>query len=183
MNNSNCPDHSRFSRAVSAGLRVFPLRARGKEPLAKWKEYGDTPATDGEIATWNASNYNVGVICGEPSGIIVIDVDSTEAQEFVDHLALPPTPVVRTGKGKHYYFQCPPVALSNRVGVEGLKLDVRADGGYVVGAGSIHPNGSRYEWELSPDDVPFASMPAALFELVRKQRRTPNPSAPLRQAH
>jgi hypothetical protein len=31
-------------------------------------------------------------------------------------------------------------------------VDIRADGGYVVAPPSIHPNGTRYEWEQAPDE-------------------------------
>lgn len=170
MSYEEYPGHRRFFDAVSVGLRVFPLGARSKQPIGKWKKYCESAASETEVAAWEGAGYNVGIICGEPSGIVVIDVDSPEAQKFIDGLSLPQTPIVRTGNGRHYYFRKPPVAISNRVGVGGLKLDVRADGGYVVGAGSLHPNGSRYDWEISPKDVPFAPVPEALLDIIRKNR-------------
>lgn len=157
---------SRFSAAAAAGLRVFPVRARDKVPATKWTLYQDQAPTDDELAAWDASDYNVGVICGRPSDIAVLDVDSPEAAAFVASLDLPPTPVLSTGRGTPYYFKMPAEGVRNAAGIAGHKLDLRGDGGYVVGHGSIHPSGAQYEWLLSPSQIAFADFPAALADLI-----------------
>ena len=62
-----------------------------------------------------------------------------------------PTFTVRTGKGLHYYFEPPAgVALGNREGsFTTFQIDVRGQGGYVVGPGSLHAGGARYEPDRS----------------------------------
>jgi hypothetical protein len=100
-------------------------------------------------------------------------VDSPEAQTFVDTLDLPLTPAVSTGKGMHYYFQLPAGGVRNKTGIAGHKLDLRGDGGYVIGAGSIHPSGRRYEWDLSPEEVPFAPFPQQVLKLIQEKRGRP----------
>lgn len=160
-------NNSRFSGAAAAGLRVFPVRPRDKRPAVAWTQYQDRAPTEAELAAWDASDYNVGVISGRPSGIAVLDVDAPEAAAFVATLDLPPTPVLSTGRGTHYYFKAPPQGVRNAAGMAGHKLDLRGDGGYVVGHGSIHPSGAQYEGLVSPAEVTFAEFPAALTALIR----------------
>ena len=90
---------------------------------------------------------------GHVSGIFVLDADSPEALEWTrEHM--PPTEMrVRTAKGVHHYYKLSAdTRIRNktriRVGAGGrIGLDVRADGGYVVGPGSIHPSGMVYTRE------------------------------------
>lgn len=170
MNTEQQLDPNRFSAASAAGLRVFPVLPRGKRPAVTWSDYAHREPSRAELRAWDASDYNVGIICGDPSRIVVLDVDSPEAQELVDGLDLPMTPAVRTGRGTHFYFHRPVHEIRNSVGIGGVKLDVRGDGGYVVGAGSLHPSGAIYEWSVSPADVPFAPFPDQLLELLDQQK-------------
>ena len=161
---------NRFTVAAAVGLRVFPVLPRDKRPALAWTKYAERSPSHEELRQWDASDFNVGIISGDPSGIIVLDVDSDEAQQVVDGLGLPRTPVTTTGRGKHYYFKSPDSELRNSVHVAGLKLDVRGNGGYVVGAGSRHENGAIYEWLISPDEAPFAEFPKILLELLNQEK-------------
>jgi putative DNA primase/helicase len=60
--------------------------------------------------------------------------------------------------------------LRNSVAKLGSGLDVRTDGGYVVGAGSVNGDGVRYRYAKghSPDDVDIALIPDWLLELLRE---------------
>lgn len=156
-----------FTAAASHGLRVFPVQARGKKPAVKsWKQYVDCAPTAEELTAWDRSDHNLGIACGAVSNIVVIDADSESAVEYLDGLGLPPTPSVRTSRGKHYYFRYPGFAVRNNVKVGKREIDVRGDGGYVVGAGSVHESGHRYEWVVGPDDVDFAELPQAILDLL-----------------
>ena len=161
----------RFQKSHSLGLRVFPVKPREKVPQIPWTPYKDKAPTEQEIAEWDASDCNVGIICGEPSGIVVLDIDGDEAQAAIDKLNLPNTPCVRTARGKHVFYRSPPGGLRNSVRIAGLPLDIRGDGGYVVGPGSIHPSGAEYVWEVSPADVPFADFPQSLLALIDEKQR------------
>jgi Bifunctional DNA primase/polymerase, N-terminal/Family of unknown function (DUF5906) len=166
LNKSSELHPTRFSDAAASGLRVFPVRPRDKVPATKWTQYQDRAPTPEELATWDASDYGLGIITGRASGIAVLDVDCPEAEVFVATLGLPPTPRLTTGRGTHYYFKVPAEGVRNATGIAGHKLDLRGEGGYVVGHGSIHPSGARYEWVVSPAEVPFADFPAALADLI-----------------
>ena len=139
----------------------------GQRPAIEWKEYQNRFATGEELSAWDASSYNLGVVCGRLSQVIVLDVDSPEAQEFVSKLGLPRTPIAVTPRGKHFYFAYPAVEIRNEVRVAGLKLDVRGEGGFVVAPPSQHESGAFYEWEVSPDDAPFAPVPENLLALLK----------------
>lgn len=169
---------NRFSSAHALGLRVFPVLAKDKKPAVSWTSYRDHPPSEEELAAWDASEFNVGVMTGSASGVIVLDVDSAEAQAVVDQLDLPATPTVRTGKGTHYYFRSPTVEVRNRTHIGGVNLDVRGEGGFVVGAGSVHPSGATYDWLLAPDEVPFAEMPPQLLQHLQPAKSLPAASAP-----
>jgi len=169
---------SRFTDAARLGLRVFPVRTVGKEPAVRsWKAYNERPASPDELLAWDDSSLNVGVPCGAASGVVVLDVDSPEAQALVNSWELPETPYVSTGRGRHYYFRHPGFKVGNSVRIAGTKLDIRGDGGYVVGAGSKHKNGAIYEWAVSPDDVEFADLPPIVLEQLKAKR----PSSSKRQ--
>ena len=75
-------------------------------------------------------------------------------------------------------FRRPTLGLRNSVKIAGLKLDFRGDGGYVIGAGSIHPSGMRYDWEVSPGDVPFAELPRSVLELLKRPHKSARNAGP-----
>lgn len=76
---------------------------------------------------------------------------------------------VQTGAGLHFYFQHPGVEIRNSAGRLGDGLDIRGDGGFVIGAASMHPNGKRYEWQKA---TPVAPMPGWLLERLTTERQT-----------
>jgi hypothetical protein len=91
---------------------------------------------------------NLGIDCGK-SALLVVDEDRPGA--FGSYAAnaghvVPVTFTVTTGRGRHVYFRQPPgVPLGNGIGaLAGLGMDVRGNGGFVVGPGSVHHTGIRY---------------------------------------
>lgn len=155
---------NKFSYLAALGFSIFPVLKGHKKPAVKWADYQKARAPDDDISLWDAGDYNVGVACGRLSNLLVIDVDSEEAQALYDTFLAPETPTVRTAKGRHYYFRYPASEVRNRVRVGEVALDVRGEGGYVVGPGSLHESGATYDWEISPETVPFAELPTALLK-------------------
>ena len=178
MTNVNALTPARFSAAAAAGLRVFPGKRRSKKPALPWKKYQHEAPTEDEVAGWDVSDFNVCIVTGAPSDIIVLDVDSPEAQDLVDKLNLPTTPTVKTARGRHLYFKRPGYPVRNGVKIGGVKLDVRGDGGYVIGPGSIHPSGVAYDWLVSPDETAFAPFPDQLAALISGQKSKGQGSSP-----
>ncbi len=57
------------------------------------------------------------------------------------------------GRGVHLRFRQNGVKVKNSSGLVAPGVDVRADGGYVVVAPSLHPSGVRYEWGVGEEPV------------------------------
>lgn len=135
---------------------------RGKHPAVKWKSEATTD--DDQIVAWFAGNSrNIGIACG-PSGLLVIDEDTVgDFERYAKSVGqeLPTTFTVSTGKGYHYYFRAPSVRLGNAEGqLRSYGINVRGDGGYVVGPESVHENGKRYK---ILDDVIIGDCPEWLI--------------------
>jgi hypothetical protein len=151
--------------AAALGWHVFPCAPGTKRPAlrASWQDRATTSA-DQIRAWWNRAPYNIGVACG-PSGLVVIDLDLPHAgvsDDDDDDGTLFPlsgadrlarlaraqgqrypagTYVVDTPSGGvHLYFAAPVTSgggtVRNSAGAVAPYIDVRAGGGYVVGAGS-----------------------------------------------
>jgi hypothetical protein len=150
--------------SARSGLRVFPVAPREKRPLRKgWRRSATTDLAVIE-ATWaELPDANIGVACGD--GLLVLDTDSDVAECAVRELEIPVTPTVRTAKGRHRYLDG---QGRNRVGAL-PGVDVRGQGGYVVGAGSIHPSGAEYGWEIAPWEIERALAPPAVLALACKR--------------
>lgn len=152
-----------FNGLAAQGWSVFLMPRGSKIPSGSWKRFQTEHPTEKQIADWQGEIANVGIVTGRLSNLLVLDVDSPEAQAAVDQLELPRTPTVKTSKGRHYYFQHPHQEIRNSVRVRGLKLDIRGEGGIVVGPGSQHPDGTIYSWEVSPSDCSPAELPAEIL--------------------
>lgn len=146
------------------GLAVFPLIPRDKRPLTA-NGFKDASTDPAKINEWWAihPDANIGIATGQPSGgLVVIDMDldkekGKDGYHSFDRwcgdnfLMLPDSWLSITGRGGYHLFYKSSVPVNSRIGwLE--DVDVRADGGYIVAPPSIHPNGTRYEWEQSPDD-------------------------------
>lgn len=132
---------------LSFGWSIMPLIKKTKNPSIKWKELQNRLLTSDEAKRYfNNTEVGIGLICGQLSGIVVIDLDLYKEHAKIINLD---TPVkVRTGGGGlHGYFKYKP-GTRNKVNTE-LAADIRGEGGYVVLPPSIHPNGNQYKWEIA----------------------------------
>lgn len=125
------------------GWSIFPLKPRSKEPVGPWKRFQTEHATAEEIAQWATTDCNVGIVTGAISGIVVLDLDSADAIAEAEALGFIGTDTVQTSRGLHAYFAHPGGEVRNLAKFR-PGMDLRGDGGYVVGPGSVHPDGSIY---------------------------------------
>lgn len=128
-----------------AGFNIMPLH--GKRPVGEWGELQRRRATLQNVTRFlnNHPNANLGIVCGELSGVTVVDVDISgdfDMEAFGKFLKAYPTPLmVQTGSGGwHLYYAYANVKNAVKTQVMGLALDVRSQGGYVVCPPSIHPD-------------------------------------------
>jgi hypothetical protein len=138
------------------GWHVFPCAPGAKQPALRenWQDLATTEA-DRIRSWWARQDYNIGVACG-PSGLVVIDLDvahgvsadagvpvsgadslrrlcAAHGQRYPAATYTVDTP----SGGCHLYFTAPPVPVRNSAGRLGPLIDIRADGGYVIGPGSL----------------------------------------------
>jgi hypothetical protein len=146
------------------GWRTFPLGANSKLPAIKGGHgFKDASSDIAQIEEW-AKTYpgcNIGIATGETSGIVVVDIDprnggsSTMVDLFKKGHVFPPSPEAITGNGgKHLFYQYPPGLKASKDRL-GPGIDIKSDGGYVVGAPSrIGPSeqgpGGEYKWVYVP---------------------------------
>jgi len=132
------------------GLTIIPLKQGDKTPaLETWLEYEKERPSREQTESWfSSNNVNIGIICGDVSnGLVVQDFDSEEAfTKFfggnTDEIQAD-APTIRTGRGIHVWYRTEEPGIRS-FRVEELKMDLKANGGYVVAPPSIHPNGSTY---------------------------------------
>lgn len=148
------------------GFKVIPCGANSKIPVIKsWTEnYAST--IDEAISLFSGDlEYNVGIVTGKCSNLIVIDVDNKgirsgsdslkEIEEEVCHLPETYTVITPNG-GKHLYFNYPKqvgkeMKLGCKVNVK-QGVDIRCDGGFVVAPPS-RINDTRYTVEEPIVDI------------------------------
>ena len=175
-------------KLAEAGFRVFPAygivdgkcecgnpncNAPGKHPAIKgWKQKATSDKE--QIMTWwkRCGNHNPAIATGK--GLVVLDVDGETGKESLRKLeeeygALPPTQCVLTGRGIHYYFHSD-IPLQNSTSVLGKKLDIRGEGGLVIGDGGAHVSGRSYTWcgHNNPSNLPLAELPAWIPERLHR---------------
>ena len=135
---------------LKSGISVIPLHHRSKEPAIKaWQPFQTILSTELEINKWLSSDWlNYGVVCGWKN-LMVIDFDDTTAFEiWLDyflllnkHECIYPMPyIVKTARGAHVYLSVPG---GDRANEKRRSVDLKFHG-YVVGPGSVHPNGTQY---------------------------------------
>ena len=165
---------------VNAGFGVIPLRPRAKTPMTKHglKDWTDDPGS--VRAVWEKyPNANIGLVCGEPSGnVVVIDVDKDDdagydGSESLDdwereHGKLPETACEVTGRGGIHYFYRTDGRKLHPDSNDELHIDVRADGSYVMAAPSVHPNGNAMYWDLDYRDYPIAEADDNVYALIER---------------
>lgn len=157
------------------GWPVLPLMPRDKRPATKHGFKDATTNTADVVRTWTRSpNANVGVATGAVSGLLVLDVDprnggDSQLHELLRvHGDLPATLIADTGGGgTHYFFELPEGGLPSGVLAPGL--DVKADGGYVVVAPSLHPKGGIYVFRGDPAKTPLALSPEWIVSAMRSR--------------
>jgi hypothetical protein len=158
-------------RAIEMGLCPIPVGLTNKVPCIEWKRFQVEQSTEDDVDEWfrSMSNFNVGIVTGAVSGVVVVDADTPEAIEFCKTHGLDSPIRVRSRKGMHYYWRHPRNGMRfgsqhhNAVTGKGFMgcphLDFKGDGGYVV----IPPSISRkdgadfeYRWEMlcDWDDMP-----------------------------
>ena len=159
------------------GFKVFPLLEQGKKPLLKgWQD----KATDNEntILEWGElyPNHNYGILTG--NGFFVIDFDLDESDDIDEEIqrvqeklgSFELGTLVKTGRGYQLYCACDGFDIRNDHEKRLTdKVDIKGAGGYVVGPGSIHPNGTHYKFcdvQTLREEIKLTKLPEAALHYI-----------------
>ncbi len=139
-----------IEKYVNLGFSIIPVK-KDKSPFFSWKDFQKRKATLNEVKNWfkKYSEANIAIITGKISDIVVVDFDSEEAVNWAKKNNLLNTLCVMTARGLHAYYKYPENGngdIQNAINLNGMKIDIRADGGYVIAPPSIHKSGKLYEF-------------------------------------
>lgn len=162
---------------------VFPVDRMTKKPLTP-HGCNDAKKDPGAVRFWwnKYPDASIGVATGSASGIIIIDedIDRDKDKDGVhevylwekENAPLPDTVCDITGRGgTHLFYSYDGDQIRNTTGLlDGV--DVRGEGGYVIVPPSVHPNGTEYQWEISPDDMPMAPVDDVVLAFLGSNRPT-----------
>lgn len=191
---------------ISRGWPVFPCRPAdemGIDPFTGEEELkrAKTPyPTNGlKSATLNRRNVDrrwqdhpdamVGIPTGRQIDAWVLDVDVDPEKgidgynslgDLVDENGpLPETLRSKTPRGgTHFYFRYREGITTSPGLLRNTGIDVRGDGGFCIGPGSVRRDGVRYEWE-NPD-TEIAEAPQWLIDLILPKRLAPRQASTYR---
>lgn len=146
------------------GLPVFPCDPGGKKPLTRDGLHAASTQPEVVADFWRQfPAANIGLKCGKASKLLVLDIDGDEGFDGLrnlerQHGSLPATASVVTPRGgQHFYFRLPEGAhVRSSAGRLAPRVDVRAEGGYVIAPPSVGGNGRAYQWDefIEPAPVP-----------------------------
>lgn len=170
-----------------SGMTGFHQRTcldRGKMPLVA-PDQVTTHAIRGWWYAWPSAN--IGVICGQASGLVRVDIDGAQAQQLLLHWSrgdVPGTWSFTTGPGGRgllYAWPKDQPCRTTRQRFHGTHHELRliGDKRHTVLPPSRHASGLVYSWDLgcSPDDLPLSPAPEWLRDLCGLaqpgQRMTP----------
>ncbi len=134
---------------LELGWPVVPTKKGSKRPALPWKKFQLRRTKSQELEAWfknkDVTQVGIGLVTGELSGVVVIDLDSYKKKAV--ELQIDSPVKVKTGRGgTHHYFSVSGGNVRNSVNAE-IAVDVRAAGGFVVLPPTIHPEtGKAYEW-------------------------------------
>lgn len=166
-------------KLAKQGVRFFPCAENSKVPAKGMTEFSKK-ATSDEVELelfFGTGHHNSGIACGKnPNGkfLVAVDVDKKDGRDGFKTLEelemigydLPKTWAQKTpSEGVHFLFWSP-VPIKQGTNVLGPGVDLRGEGGYIVGPGSKW-NGKPYNEFY---DGPILDIPGWMIEKYAKRR-------------
>ena len=176
-----------FYAQLAQSYGFVPIPIKGKIPRFKeWQNVRFNPQDPDKNIRRIGHLYsagladNIGIVTGEASGVVVLDIDEGAIDWWKELIALNPLPetfTVQTGKGGlHVYFKYEPRVshFGNMNKILGQAIDFRTNGGQAIFPGSIHSETGQYYLVVSgyEQDRPIiALMPDWMIELLEMDRQ------------
>ena len=148
------PVHSVIDGQCTCVLKC-KCKSPGKHPRTR-NGLKDATTDSKIIRKWQHRHpdSNIGILTGLESGIVAVDIDVGKgglesfarlSKNYGSNIA--DTLTADTGGGGfHLIYQAPDLHIKNSQGAIDVGVDVRADGGYIVGSPSTHISGKKYTW-------------------------------------
>jgi hypothetical protein len=138
-------------RYLARGWSILLLRPRDKRPLIPWTHLQIRRPSREDVAEWfrRWPDANIGVVSGEISNLIVLDVDPKHGGDAALE------------------------RLERRYGPVPATVEATTGGGgYIVAPPSIHPSGAFYEWApgRNPDEIALAPLSRWLIAPIQGLR-------------
>jgi putative DNA primase/helicase len=175
---------------IERGWKPVPIPHESKAPVIHgWQTLRMTPAM---IPThFPGHPKNIGVLLGEPSGIVDVDLDCEESLKLAD-VYLPETPAVfgRASKPRSHriYRVTNPQPMKRHTLANGnVAVEYRSTGGQTVFPPSRHPSGEQIQWDIEGDPAPVDGIELAaaverLADAVRQARGEKIPTIGVEQS-
>jgi hypothetical protein len=169
--------------ALARGFKILACKPNGKDPWPTYSPHAVNDCTSNPetaLKPWkDGTTANYGIGCGH-SNICVVDCDKglTTLEEFEKWRIknqLPETLTVKSGReglGIHLYYTG--AVPTTGFDIDGITGELKSLGGYVVGFGSIHPSGKKYE---IIHDLPLAPLPELLKGYAKEKGKYNFPEA------
>jgi hypothetical protein len=157
------------ARLWNMGYNLIPVHGK-RPPAVRWARYQTQRITPQDLEKWYhefsrpGQVPNWGLLTGlkpytDAPAVVVLDTDDQEAEDLLLSRCPDSPAKVRSGRGgnaMHRYYRRPddvayiPCRSKTQFGGKLYDLDVRADAGYVLIPGSIHPTTGAVYKELAP---------------------------------
>ncbi len=176
------PDFLKAALEYAAlGWHIFPLAPKTKIPLYGSNGVKDATNDEKKIRQWweKEPSANIGLACGDISGVTAIDVDLDLPKGIngYDSLKaypeLPKTVCQSTPRGGFHAIYKSNDKLFNIPNFAN-GISIRHSGYYIVLSPSVHPNGGQYHWSkaLSPKEYHCENFPE-FIKCVQKSIAVP----------
>jgi hypothetical protein len=179
-----------LAQACAVEWQIFPATPDARKSYkskahngVNWGATSDPDEIVRDFTRW--PDARIGIPTGIGNNLVVVDTDTIEGHGVDGFIGrreleskygpLPETYQVLSPSGStHDYFQHPGkgIKIPNSASVIAPGVDIRGDGGMVIGAGSVNPDGRSYRLI---NDLPIAPLPEAWIELVR-EKKPPRPT-------
>jgi len=124
------------------GLALIPVGGEdGKNPLIRWKNMRRPLGRAALIKMAEQHGAeNIGIVCG-PSGLTVVDIDRADLlAAMLERFGPTPLVIETPSGGIHLFYKGAGERCAN-LRSEGLPVDIKGIGGFVVAPPSVRPNG------------------------------------------
>lgn len=136
---------------LDKGFSIIPDKFMQKQPAIKeWSKYCYQLPTSEEVESWinQIPESNIAIALGEASGIIALDVDTTDRRilDIIEKI-LPPSPVEKKGaKGFTRFFRYKGETTDSFKHNGEMIIELLSNNKKTTIPPSVHPNGYQYTW-------------------------------------